>query len=324
MNRNKRNNNYNQGNNPQNNNQNYNNQQYNNEYNNEYSEQNYNDEYYDNQGNYNHYDNQYYQNNQQYFDEQNNQQRYIPPQNNYNPNNHVPPYYVEEAPKEKKKSIIPVIITAIVTFAVLVVGLYFGYNKFIKKENIADLSSYEVNFVTIGTDGEGKPEIDIKKVPEVSKSSSEISNLLANPDISFDRKNNLKNGDKVEVTITVNKNSAEKLNLKTTGEFKRTFTVNGLTEKAKEKETIIVRDSSSNSSISSNRTNFSHKAAKIYVEAGVNLRSSSNDNSTVLATAKKGDTVYVDYTERNSKGETWAYVTYNGKEGWMRADLIGH
>ena len=97
-------------------------------------------------------------------------------------------------------------------------------------------------------------------------------------------------------------------------------------EKEKEKETIIVKDNSSSSSPSSNsnRTYFSNRAARIYVDAGVNLRSSSNDSSSVLSTAKKGDTVYVDFTERNSSGETWAFVTYNGKQGWMRADLIGH
>ena len=197
-----------------------------------------------------------------------------------------------------------------------------------KKENVVDVSAYEINFVTYGTNGEGKPEVDIKKIPEVANTSTEISNFLSKPDISYDKKENLKNGDKVEVTITLNHNTAQKLKLDTKGEFKRTFTVNGLNEKEKEKEkeTIIVKDNSSSSSSSSNsnRTYFSNRAARIYVDAGVNLRSSSNDSSSVLSTAKKGDTVYVDFTERNSSGETWAFVTYNGKQGWMRADLIGH
>ena len=201
-----------------------------------------------------------------------------------------------------------------------------------KKENVVDVSAYEINFVTYGTNGEGKPEVDIKKIPEVANTSTEISNFLSKPDISYDKKENLKNGDKVEVTITLNHNTAQKLKLDTKGEFKRTFTVNGLNEKEKEKEkekeTIIVKDNSSSSSNSSssgsNRTYFSNRPAKIYVDAGVNLRSSSNDSSSVLDTAKKGDTVYVDFTERNSKGEEWSYVTYKGKQGWMRTDLIGH
>ena len=328
--------------NSQNNNPNYNNDQYNNYPNDQYNQ--YNEQYNnpDYNGQYNnpgytgqHYDNQNTQynntvNDQQYYNQQNNQQYNVPPvnpnYNNYNDNNS----YNEEPKNEKKKSPIPIIITAIVTFLVLVAGLYFGYNKFMKKENVVDVSAYEINFVTYGTNGEGKPEVDIKKIPEVANTSTEISNFLSKPDISYDKKENLKNGDKVEVTITLNHNTAQKLKLDTKGEFKRTFTVNGLNEKEKEKEkdkeTIIVKDNSSSSSPSSNsnRTYFSNRAARIYVDAGVNLRSSSNDSSSVLSTAKKGDTVYVDFTERNSSGETWAFVTYNGKQGWMRADLIGH
>ena len=320
--------------NSQNNNPNYNNDQYNNYPNDQYNQ--YNEQYNnpDYNGQYNnpgytgqHYDNQNTQynntvNDQQYYNQQNNQQYNVPPvnpnYNNYNDNNS----YNEEPKNEKKKSPIPIIITAIVTFLVLVVALYFGYNKFMKKENVVDVSAYEINFVTYGTNGEGKPEVDIKKIPEVANTSTEISNFLSKPDISYDKKENLKNGDKVEVTITLNHNTAQKLKLDTKGEFKRTFTVNGLNEK--EKETIIVKDNSSSSSPSSNsnRTYFSNRAARIYVDAGVNLRSSSNDSSSVLSTAKKGDTVYVDFTERNSSGETWAFVTYNGKQGWMRADLI--
>ena len=316
-----------------NNNPNYNNEQYNNQpnqYNNEYNNPGYNGQYNNNPGyNGQQYDNQNTQynntiNDQQYYNQQNNQQYNIPPVNpNYN-------NYEEEPNNEKKKSPIPVIITAVVTFLVLVVGLYFGYNKFMKKENVVDVSAYEINFVTYGNNGEGKPEVDIKKIPEVANTSTEISNFLSKPDISYDKKENLKNGDKVEVTITLNHNTADRLKLEPKGEFKRTFTVNGLSEKEKEKEkeTIIVKDNSSSSSNSSssgsNRTYFSNRPARIYVDAGVNLRSSSNDSSSVLDTAKKGDTVYVDFTERNSKGEEWSYVTYKGKQGWMRTDLIGH
>ena len=203
------------------NNQNFNNQNFDPNYN---YDPNLDNTQYNNQGYDQQYQNTQYQNTQyQQPQDYNNQQQ------NYN----VPPMYMEE-PKEKKKSIIPVVLTAIITFVVLVVGLYFGYNKFLKKENVIDLATYEVNFVTYGAEGEGKPEVDIKKVPEVANSNAEISNLLSNPDISFDKQSNLKNGDKVEVTISLNKNTVNKLKLKTTGEFKRTFTVNGLNEKAKE------------------------------------------------------------------------------------------
>ena len=287
------------------NNQNYNNQNYNN--------QNFDNTQYNNQG----YDQQYQYTQYQNFDQQ---QNYNNQQQNYNnqPNYNVPPMYMEE-PKEKKKSILPVVLTAIITFVVLVVALYFGYNKFLKKENVVDLATYEVNFVTYGSEGEGKPEVDIKKVPEVANSNAEISNLLSNPDISFNKQSNLKNGDKVEVTITLNKNTLNKLNLKTTGEFKRTFTVNGLNEKAKEKETIIVKEGSSGSS----KRRSDERTVYVKPSAGVNLRSSSNDSSNVITSIKVGSSVYQHYIEVNSDGEAWAYVSYGSRDGWIRADLIG-
>jgi bacterial SH3 domain protein len=296
------------------NNQNFNNQNFDPNYN---YDPNLDNTQYNNQGYDQQYQNTQYQNTQyQQPQDYNNQQQ------NYN----VPPMYMEE-PKEKKKSIIPVVLTAIITFVVLVVGLYFGYNKFLKKENVIDLSTYEVNFVTYGAEGEGKPEVDIKKVPEVANSNAEISNLLSNPDISFDKQSNLKNGDKVEVTISLNKNTVNKLKLKTTGEFKRTFTVNGLNEKAKEKETIIVKESSSKPSASSSSSSGSRRSDErtVYVRpsAGVNLRSSSNDSSSIITAIPVGRSVYQHYIEVNSEGEAWAYVSYGGSNGWIRADLIG-
>ena len=293
------------------NNQNYNNQNYNN--------QNFDNTQYNNQG----YDQQYQNTQYQNFDQQ---QSYNNQQQNFNnqPNYNVPPMYMEE-PTEKKKSILPVVLTAIVTFVVLVVALYFGYNKFLKKENVVDLATYEVNFVTYGAEGEGKPEVDIKKVPEVANSSAEISNLLSNPDISFNKQSNLKNGDKVEVTITLNKNTVNKLKLKTTGEFKRTFTVNGLNEKAKEKETIIVKEGSSSSSSSSNERSHSISGRTAYVKpaVGVNLRSDKNDSSRIITSIRGGAAVTIRSLETNSDGESWAYVDYGSYTGYIRGDLIG-
>ena len=303
------------------NNQNFDNQNYNNQNfdNSQFNNQSYDPNFANPQYNEG-YDQQYENTQYQNFDQQ---QNYNNQHQNFNnhPNYNVPPMYMEE-PKEKKKSILPVVLTAIVTFVVLVVALYFGYNKFLKKENVIDLSTYEVNFVAYGAEGEGKPEADIKKVPEVANSNAEISNLLSNPDISFDKQSNLKNGDKVEVTITLNKNTLNKLKLKTTGEFKRTFTVNGLNEKAKEKETIIVKEGSSSSSSSSKRRS-DERTVYVKPTAGVNLRSSSNDSSNVITSIKVGSSVYQHYIEVNSDGEAWAYVSYGSRDGWIRADLIG-
>ena len=302
------------------NNQNFNNRNFDPNYNYDPNTDNtqYNNQGYDQQYQNTQYQNTQYQNTQYQNFEQ--PQDYNNQQQNYN----VPPMYMEE-PKEKKKSIIPVLLTAIITFVVLVAGLYFGYNKFLKKENVVDLATYEVNFVTYGAEGEGKPEVDIKKVPEVANSNAEISNLLSNPDISFDKQSNLKNGDKVEVTISLNKNTANKLKLKTTGEFKRTFTVNGLNEKAKEKETIIVKESSANSSSSSNEVRHSVSGRTAYVKpsVGVNLRSDKNDSSRIITSIKGGASVTIRTLETNSVGESWAYVYYGSYTGYIRGDLLG-
>ena len=302
------------------NNQNFDNQNYTNQNfdNSQYSNQSYDPNFTNPQ--YNEGYNQQYENTQYQNFEQ--QQNYNNQQQNFNnqPNYNVPPMYMEE-PKEKKKSILPVILTAIVTFVVLVVALYFGYNKFLKKENVVDLATYEVNFVTYGAEGEGKPEVDIKKVPEVANSNAEISNLLSNPDISFNKQSNLKNGDKVEVTITLNKNTLNKLKLKITGEFKRTFTVNGLNEKAKEKETIIVKESSSSSS-SERSHSISGRTAYVKPSVGVNLRSDKNDTSRIITSIKGGAAVTIRSLETNSDGESWAYVDYGSYTGYIRGDLI--
>ena len=312
------------------NNQNFNNQNFDPNYNYDPNTDNtqYNNQGYDQQYQNTQYQNTQYQNTQyQNTQYQNTQyQNFEQPQdyNNQQQNYNVPPMYMEE-PKEKKKSIIPVLLTAIITFVVLVAGLYFGYNKFLKKENVVDLATYEVNFVTYGAEGEGKPEVDIKKIPEVANSNAEISNLLSNPDISFDKQSNLKNGDKVEVTISLNKNTANKLKLKTTGEFKRTFTVNGLNEKAKEKETIIVKENSANSSSSSNEVRHSVSGRTAYVKpsVGVNLRSDKNDTSRIITSIKGGASVTIRTLETNSVGESWAYVYYGSYTGYIRGDLLG-
>ena len=307
------------------NNQNFNNQNFDPNYNYDPNMDNtqYNNQEYDQQYQNTQYQNTQYQNTQY----QNTQyQNFEQPQdyNNQQQNYNVPPMYMEE-PKEKKKSIIPIVLTAIITFVVLVAGLYFGYNKFLKKENVIDLATYEVNFVTYGAEGEGKPEVDIKKVPEVANSNAEISNLLSNPDISFDKQSNLKNGDKVEVTISLNKNTVNKLKLKTTGEFKRTFTVNELNEKAKEKETIIVKEGSSNTSSSSSERSHSISGRTAYVKpaVGVNLRSDKNNTSRIITSIKGGASVTIRTLETNSVGESWAYVYYGSYTGYIRGDLLG-
>ena len=124
----------------------------------------------------------------------------------------------------------------------------------------------------------------------------------------------------VDITNTIN--TLNKLKLKTTGEFKRTFTVNGLNEKAKEKETIIVKEGSSNSS-SERSHSISGRTAYVKPSVGVNLRSDKNDTSRIITSIKGGAAVTIRSLETNSDGESWAYVDYGSYTGYIRGDLIG-
>ena len=102
------------------------------------------------------------------------------------------------------------------------------------------MSQYEVEFSANGVDGEGKPSVDIIKTPNVEDSNSKLKNLLQNPNISYNRNEHLRNGDKVEVTISLNKTQVNSKKIITKDEFKRNFTVKGLNKNSTEKETTVV------------------------------------------------------------------------------------
>ena len=170
----------------------------------------------------------------------------------------------------------------------------------------------------------GNQKQTLKKIPDITNSTTEISNFLSNPDVTFNKQSNLKNGDKVEGTIILNKNTANKLKLKTTGEFKRTFTVNELNEKAKEKETIIVKEGSSNTSSSSSERSHSISGRTAYVKpaVGVNLSSDKNNTSRIITSIKGGTSVTIRSLETNSDGEAQTYIDYGSYTGYIRRDLI--
>ena len=65
------------------------------------------------------------------------------------------------------------------------------------------------------------------------------------------KNNNLRNGDKVEVSITLSKATANSKNLELVGEFKRNYTVKGLTQKQKD-NTVVKEENNKSSSTSTN------------------------------------------------------------------------
>lgn len=176
------------------------------------------------------------------------------PNNNYNENIDFREDYQNNNNNNHKKNKFGIIIASIISIiALLCIGGYFTYSMYSKNDEInINMSQYEVEFSANGIDGEGKPSVDIIKTPNVEDSNSELKNLLQNPNISYNRNEHLRNGDKVEVTISLNKTQVNGKKIITKDEFKRSFTVKGLNKNGTEKETTVVKES--NSSNSSNET----------------------------------------------------------------------
>lgn len=227
------------------------------------------------QNNYNEYINPdiNYSNNNNYYT-QNSYNNYNNNENNYagyNNTNHPNTEYIYNQPSQhtnnnynknidfkedyqnnnnhKKNKFGRIIAGIIALIALLGIGIYFAYSMYSKNDEInINMSQYEVEFSANGVDGEGKPSVDIIKTPNVEDSNSELQNLLQNPNISYNRNEHLRNGDKVEVTISLNKNQVNGKKIITKDEFKRSFTVKGLNKNGTEKETTVVKESNSNNS----------------------------------------------------------------------------
>ncbi len=332
--------NYNNGN-PYENNQNYgnynndnsyvNNQNYSNNSYNDYD--NYNTQQYNNYGN-NEYSN--YENNNSY----NNYETY-----NYDPNLSDEYYddtqneFYEEEPEEKKPKKNLFLISFLSALAILLVagGAYFGYTKFIKEsKQTVDLSQYEIEFSPYGEDGEGKPSADIKKIPNVETNDASVKEFLQDPSITYNKNNNLRNGDKVEVSITLSKATANSKKLELVGEFKRSYTVKGLAQKQKENKSVKEDNSKSSSNTNVFRENSSVDTKKlsesdlkswaktIYIKDN-NRNSTKSDYSAdvwlgsdnlAYVNVKRGDSTVAKYRvnsrgqlEQNSSGSSWNVVS---------------
>ena len=332
--------NYNNGN-PYENNQNYGNYNNDNSY---VNNQNYSDNSYNNYDNYNtqqynnYGNNEYsnYENNNSY----NNYETY-----NYDPNLSDEYYddtqneFYEEKPEEQKPKKNLFLISFLSALAILLVagGAYFGYTKFIKEsKQTVDLSQYEIEFSPYGEDGEGKPSADIKKIPNVETNDASVKEFLQAPSITYNKNNNLRNGDKVEVSITLSKATANSKKLELVGEFKRSYTVKGLAQKQKENKSVKEDNSKSSSNTNVFRENSSVDTKKlsesdlkswaktIYIKDN-NRNSTKSDYSAdvwlgsdnlAYVNVKRGDSTVAKYRvnsrgqlEQNSSGSSWNVVS---------------
>ena len=148
--------------------------------------------------------------------------------NNRNPKNRN-----EKEPKEKKSKLGYLVVFLLVC----IIGAGFYYFKFYNKDSkIVHVDQYKVELAAYGTNRNGKVDVNITEVPEVKDADENIKKFLRKPEVKYSPKENLENGSKVDVEITLNKEEAEKKGLKVTGSFKRTLTVTGLSEENSSKK----------------------------------------------------------------------------------------
>ena len=137
--------------------------------------------------------------------------------------------------KTKKKPSKLGFIVAFLLVCVIAAGVY--YFKFYKKDDkVVHLDQYKVELAAYGTNRQGKVNVDIVDIPEVKDADDNIKKFLKQPEIKYNPTENLENGSKVDVEITLNKEEAQKKGLKVSGTFKRTLTVTGLSEEKTEKK----------------------------------------------------------------------------------------
>ena len=142
----------------------------------------------------------------------------------------------KEEPKEKKSKLGYLVVFLLV--CIIAAGIY--YFKFYNKDSkVVHIDQYKVELAASGTNRTGKVDVNITEVPEVKDADENIKKFLRKPEVKYSPKENLENGSKVDVEITLNKEEAEKKGLKLTGSFKRTLTVTGLLEENSSKKEEI-------------------------------------------------------------------------------------
>ena len=189
--------------------------------------------YYDQDGNYVE-DNSYSSNNVNngQYNQGGNFVSFTGPGNNYNGNsidNNVrkAKNCIEEETKKKKSKLCYLV--ALLLVCIIAAGIY--YFKFYNKDSkVVHIDQYKVELAAYGTNRNGKVDVNITEIPEVKDADENIKKFLRKPEVKYSPKENLENGSKVDVEITLNKEEAEKKGLKVTGSFKRTLTVTGLSE----------------------------------------------------------------------------------------------
>ena len=140
---------------------------------------------------------------------------------------------INEEPKKKKSKL--GYLVALLLVCIIAACIY--YFKFYNKDSkVVHIDQYKVELAAYGTNRNGKVDVNITEVPEVKDADENIKKFLRKPEVKYSPKENLENGSKVDVEITLNKEETKKKGLQVTGSFKRTLTVTGLSEENSSKK----------------------------------------------------------------------------------------
>ena len=282
-------------------NNNYQNQQYQDmDYTGQYDNVDYDNADYANQYSYNsnNYNDSYSSQNTNYNDIENNDYNGYNNNSQYDQENFPPNFNYVEYDKPKKKTGLIFLISFLV-IGLISITTYFGYTKYVlDKKSVVDLNQYEIDFKPYGTDGDGTASADIKKIPTVDTENSTVTKFLQEPTITYSKSNNLRNGEKVEVVISLSRTSAEAKKLELKGEFRRSYTVRGLNEKSKDS----FKDSTSKSST-------------------IVLREDSSVNTKELTDTQVGDWARAMYIKNYSKNSSSSDFIY---DVWLGSDRLAY
>lgn len=253
----------------------------------------------------------------------------------------------EETSKKSFKGILPIIIAVLGIFLLFFIG-YSTYSKIFDSNPKVDLSSgYEVEFTPTGYNGEARAGVKVKKIPTISNVSDEakkkeIEGILYNPRVTYSKSEGLRSGDNIDVELSFDKAKVEKHKLEITGTYKKTFTVGNLETKPTEPPVASKSDKDTTTTKSAETTMGAKVTTKPSAAApatvtgptgivptpknvnvgSVNMRAGSSTATGVITVVPKGGKISEVGTVTNAKGETWSKVVYNGKEGWIRSDLL--
>ncbi|MDO4814405.1 MAG: SH3 domain-containing protein [Gemella sp.] len=238
-------------------------------------------------------------------------------------------YQNQAAPVQEKSGSKVGIIAALVALPLLFGGGYYAYSEFLAKP-VVKMEGFVVDVKFTGKDGQGKVDANITAIPDVKISDTvkqeAVDDLLTNAEVTYTKESGLKNGDKVGVNIDIDTSKAEAVGVKVEGDFKKTVTVDGLTDSDSKSSSSDSKSnySKENSNNSDTKKESSEEPKKLEYKQvyntgnkGLLMRRGPSQSYPAITTLFDGTPVQI--LEYDG---SWAKVNYNGTQGWMHISYL--